>query len=158
MFAIGGETEMAGLDDAGMNRADRDLVQAFALGRQEFVRLASVGEPRPRVGRTYRLEARQTAAGAREPDRPRMFGANAGVTAALAGVTEHGDVGRFLVEHRHIDARRIAPQAEQRRAAVRQAIDRLVPAALGHDGAGMLHGYPNSLATFWKPVTSAGGR
>ena len=37
MFAIGGETEMSGLDDAGMHRADRDLMQAFALGWQEFV-------------------------------------------------------------------------------------------------------------------------
>ena len=34
-LAIGGEAEMAGLDDAGMHRPDRDLVQALALGRQE---------------------------------------------------------------------------------------------------------------------------
>ena len=36
-FAIGGEAEMAGLDDAGMHRADRDLVQALALDGQEGV-------------------------------------------------------------------------------------------------------------------------
>ncbi len=36
-LAVGGEAEMAGLDDAGVDRADRDLVQALALGRQEGV-------------------------------------------------------------------------------------------------------------------------
>ena len=34
-LAVGGEAEMAGLDDAGMHRPDRDLVQAVALRRQE---------------------------------------------------------------------------------------------------------------------------
>ena len=34
-LAIRGEAEMARLDDAGMDRADRDLVQALALDRQE---------------------------------------------------------------------------------------------------------------------------
>ena len=33
-LAVGGEAEMPGLDDAGMHRADRDLVQAFAFGRR----------------------------------------------------------------------------------------------------------------------------
>ena len=36
-LAVGGEAEMSGLDDAGMHRADRDLVQVLALGRQERV-------------------------------------------------------------------------------------------------------------------------
>ena len=36
-FAVGGEAEMAGLDDAGMHRADRNLVQALAFDRQERV-------------------------------------------------------------------------------------------------------------------------
>ena len=30
-LAVDAETEMTGLDDAGVNRPDRDLVQAFAL-------------------------------------------------------------------------------------------------------------------------------
>ena len=42
-FAIGGETEMAGLDDPGVNGANRDLVQALALDRQEAVRLGRLG-------------------------------------------------------------------------------------------------------------------
>jgi hypothetical protein len=32
-FAIGGEAEMPRLDDAGMDRTDRDLMQPFALDR-----------------------------------------------------------------------------------------------------------------------------
>ena len=40
-LAVGGEAEMPGLDDAGMHRADRDLVQALALGRQERDRRAA---------------------------------------------------------------------------------------------------------------------
>jgi hypothetical protein len=35
-LAVGGEAEMAGLDDAGMDRADRNLVQASpSAGRKE---------------------------------------------------------------------------------------------------------------------------
>ncbi len=57
---------MAGLDDAGMHGSDRNLMQAFALDRQKFVRsgllrrfliaerMAHVPkaeiEPRPRIG------------------------------------------------------------------------------------------------------------
>ena len=54
-LAVGGEAEMAGLDDAGMDRADRNLVQALALDRQERVALlalasrpATMVEPGPR--------------------------------------------------------------------------------------------------------------
>jgi hypothetical protein len=36
-FAVDGETEMAGLDDTGMHRTYRDLMQAFALGRQKRI-------------------------------------------------------------------------------------------------------------------------
>ena len=88
-LAIGGEAEMPGLDDAGMDRADRDLVQALALDRQEIVRglrptrLAGFAErmghapeaeiePGPGVGRTARLQAVQAADGALEPVGRRM--------------------------------------------------------------------------------------
>ena len=36
-LAAGGEAEVSGLDDAGVNGADRNLVEAFALGRQEWI-------------------------------------------------------------------------------------------------------------------------
>ena len=38
VLAIGGEAEMPRLDNAGMHRPDRNLVQAFAFHRQEGVR------------------------------------------------------------------------------------------------------------------------
>src|SRR5262245_11823714 len=73
-LAVSGKTEMPGLDDAGMNRADRNLVQALTGGGQKGVRVAprrSVTafservlhiptaeiEPRPRVGGADRFEA-----------------------------------------------------------------------------------------------------
>ena len=88
-LAVGGEAEMAGLDDAGVHRADRDLVQALALDRQERVgrrraagvgraRRAARGRPRRR-GRARaagparrRREAEQVADRALQPDRRRM--------------------------------------------------------------------------------------
>jgi hypothetical protein len=36
-LAAGGEAEMARLDDSGMYRSDRDLVEAFAIGWQEWI-------------------------------------------------------------------------------------------------------------------------
>ncbi len=72
-LAVSRKTEMPGLDDAGMNRTDGNLVQALAGGGQEGVRCAprrSVAalservlhipkaeiEPRPRVGAADRFE------------------------------------------------------------------------------------------------------
>ena len=37
-FAVGGEAEMSGFDDPGMNRPYGDLMQPFAFGGQESVR------------------------------------------------------------------------------------------------------------------------
>jgi hypothetical protein len=36
-LAVGGEAEMPRLDDPGVDRAHGNLVQAFALGRQECI-------------------------------------------------------------------------------------------------------------------------
>src|SRR6516165_11727673 len=73
-LAVSGKTKMSGLDDAGMNRADGNLVQALAGGGQEGIRraprrsVAAISErvldipkaeikPRPRVGRADRFES-----------------------------------------------------------------------------------------------------
>ena len=92
-LAIGGEAEMAGLDDAGMHRADRDLVQALALGRQEGVgrarrrrrgvlraaaRASGRGRARAGVVEALRLKAVQIADRALQPDRRRVHGADRG--------------------------------------------------------------------------------
>ena len=88
-LAVGGEAEMAGLDDAGMHWPDRNLVEALAFRRQERIgqtldrsgraraeRMADAPEaevePRPRIRQTDRLQAMKSADGAFEPDRGRM--------------------------------------------------------------------------------------
>ena len=69
-LAVAGEAEAAGLDDAGVDRANRDLVQALALDRQEEVgrlrllparRPTPVVEPGAVVGRVLGGEAVQVA-------------------------------------------------------------------------------------------------
>ena len=54
-LAARGEAEMAGLDDPGMDRPDRNLMQALALGGEEGVGLGArclPGVPRPSGWRT----------------------------------------------------------------------------------------------------------
>ena len=48
-LAAGMEAEMAGLDDAGMNRADRDLMQACTFDLQEAIGVAGRRRATPRV-------------------------------------------------------------------------------------------------------------
>src|SRR5580700_7728099 len=88
-LAIGGEAEVSGLDDAGVNRTDRNAVQAFALHRQErvsrtFARLLRARaqrmlhipeaeiEPRPRIRCADRLDAIEACDRTLEPDGGRM--------------------------------------------------------------------------------------
>ena len=139
VLAVGGEAEMAGLDDAGMHRPDRDLMQAFALDRQEGVRrrrlrarlacaerMAHVPEaevePRPRVGRADGVEPEEIADRALEPDRRRMRARRRWDSVPSgAGEAEHGDVADRSLEQRHVHVAGVAPQAEQRRAAAASA-------------------------------------
>ena len=88
-LAVRGEAEVPRLDDAGVHRPDRDLVQALALDRQEPVgvgcgRLArlraeraldtpdAVVEPGPLVEGAVCLQAEQIVNRPLEPDRRRM--------------------------------------------------------------------------------------
>jgi hypothetical protein len=144
VLAVGGEAKMPGLDDAGVHRTDGDLVQAFALDRQEGVgrvllrrlllaeRLAHLPEaevePRSRVGRARSFKAEQVADGALEPDRRRMFRADTRIAAVLAGVSQHDDVVIGLAEQRHVHVGCIAPQPEQRATSGGKEVDRLPPA------------------------------
>ena len=69
-LAVGGEAEMAGLDDAGMDRPDRDLVQALALGGQEAIGARAAGRRRSRAERMAARPSgrgRARAAGRRSP-------------------------------------------------------------------------------------------
>ena len=93
---------MAGLDDAGMHRADRDFVQILALDGQELVRRRrghstggggeglgdapdAVIQPRPPVRQTHRIQAEQVARGALQPDRRRVQAADRRERAIGAG-------------------------------------------------------------------------
>ena len=151
VLAVGGEAEMAGLDDAGMHRADRNLVQALAVHRQELVRrglcrrpafaerMAHIPEaeiePRPRIGRADRLQAEQIADRAFEPDRRRMARRHARIFAPVAGVADDGDFSGRLVEQRHVHVARVAPQAEQSASAGGEQFDRPRPAVVADKGA-----------------------
>ncbi len=144
-FAVGGEAEMAGLDDAGMHRPDRDLVQVFAFHRQKFVGGIRGGhfaaraermfdapkaevEPAPRVGQPHRLEAVEIADRALQADRRRVQRPNRRKPAVPAFEGQHRDLVCMFVEHGHMHcagaARRasIAPQAEQSPIACRHFI------------------------------------
>ncbi len=127
-LAAGGEAEMAGLDDAGMDRADRDLMQALAFRRQERIGRcgarrgplaqrvahapAAMVEPGARVRRAGRLQAEQVADRALEPDRRRMLGADRGERRIAVQARDPDLAGRF-VEQRHVDRARLAPQSQQ---------------------------------------------
>src|ERR1700728_2808422 len=88
-FTRSGEAEMSRLDDAGMYRANGNLMQAFAFHRQERVNRAYIRgrqtwaewifdvpkskiEPRTLVRRANRLESVEAVNGALEPNGRRM--------------------------------------------------------------------------------------
>ena len=176
-FAIGGEAEMARLDDAGVHRPHRNLMQAVALDRQERIRrrIGAVGEPRPRIGQPDRVEAEQVAHGAFQPDRRCVRRADRRIFSPRAIQAQHGHRRRTRVQDRHVRPANLAPKPEQRPVAggkpVRgmpprgraddEARKRAVPldhAAGGEDGAQRLHGQPSSAATCWNQATSGPGR
>ena len=90
-FAISGEAEMARLDDAGVNRADGNLVQAFAFHRQEWIggRIWTMIEPRARVGQSDRIKSEQIARRAFQADGGCMKCANGRVAVVRAVQAEH---------------------------------------------------------------------
>ena len=93
-LAVGGEAEMAGLDDAGMHRADRDLVQRR--------RLRPGGRRRRRRRRRGRRARR--ADGARPSGRGRASGASIRAALGLEAV-EVAD-GALQAQRRRMRARR----------------------------------------------------
>ena len=132
-FAIAGEAEMPRLNDTGMDRANWNLVQGLAFDRQErvgrcqslFLRPAAVVEPGARVGQALGFQAEQVADGALQPDRGRVVGAHRRI--ALGGTCEANYRDLSRVKHSHQHAARLAPQTEQRQAAVGQPIHGSLP-------------------------------
>ena len=125
-LAAGGEAEMPWLDDAGVDRTDRDLVQALALGREEDVgravarrlrcaaqlrryRPAAMVEPRARIGRTFGLEAEEVADRAFEADRRWMQRADRRKPPVRTFEAQHGEFAGGFVVKRHLHGAPIAP-------------------------------------------------
>ena len=121
-LAVGGEAEMAGLDDAGMDRPDRNLVQALALGgrnaigrrslRRAGVRAAERLRARPSgrgrataalSGDAVRLEPEEIADRPLEADRRRMRRADRGKAPVRTVEAERPRCAAPLVEQRHVD-------------------------------------------------------
>ncbi len=144
-LAVGGEAEMAGLDDAGMDRAHRDLVQAVALDRQERIGCLGGGaaggpqpmvEPGPRIRAALGVEAPQVADRPLQAQGRRMDGTQAGIAPAMGddGGHRHGlDLG--LVGHGQ-DAGVDGEQAEQLEAAIGEAGGEVQPQLGRHLEAG----------------------
>jgi hypothetical protein len=89
-LAIAGEAEVAGLDDARMHGATRDLVQACAVHGQELIALFgsqgpggpdAVIEPAACIGQAQRIDVVEVAHRAFEPHGRHMMGAYRGVHA-----------------------------------------------------------------------------
>jgi hypothetical protein len=149
-FAIGGEAEMPGLDNAGMNRTDRDLVQILAFGRQKGVRRARQWsgaalpervlhipeteiEPGPGIGQAHRHHAKEVADGPFQPDGRRMQRPDRGEAPVRARHGDNRKLAYTLGQRRHVYRTRVAPQAKQRPGASRQLVDREAPAILVHN-------------------------
>jgi hypothetical protein len=117
---------MAGLDDAGMHRADWNLVQAVTVHGQEFIirritqrsgrarperrtqlPLAMV-EPWPPVSGALRDVAIEIADRAFESDRWRMMHPKRGKGACRDGKRNNARLG-WRRPHRHVDSVGIAP-------------------------------------------------
>ena len=179
VLAVGGETEMPRLDNSGMHRAHRNLMQAFALRRQECIRFwlprgcavpqrmahvpESEIEPSARIRRADSIVAIQIADGAFETNRRRMARADAWIGPVLADVAQHADVAGSFIQQRHVHGRGVAPQAEHCAATVCQKLNRLPPALVAHDHArpgpmpfglftdrdGVEHGH-DAIPTTWR--------
>ena len=192
-FAIGREAEMARLDNAGVHGSDRYLVERFAFCGKERVAVtggvdlfgvaarmthapAAMIEPGPLVGRVFGSQAIKIADRALEPQRRRMQSPD-GWKGALGAVQRDDAQARLpLFEHRHVNARRFAPEAEEFALALRKTFGESEPTSSVDDltrpgqarrrrrlgrylFAGEVHLFilrtqPKSRATFWNQVTT----
>ena len=133
------EAKVTGLDDAGMDRADRNLVQARPLGLEEAVRRAtalreaarcasgacsgqrSVIEPRPPIGQPDHLDAEQIGDRALEAQRGRMEYRERGRGACRAHRAMRAAPARGGLEQRTMNRRRHHPIRRADRVCPREA-------------------------------------
>src|SRR5580693_4611516 len=132
-------------------------------------------EPRPRIRRADRLEAKEAFDGTLEPDGGRMQRAHRWKISIGAFDSDDIDIVPGLAHHRHMHGAAVAPQAEQGGMAGRKLTHHRAPrvrrddrtrprpvgvdtASLGDDVGEGGHGrYPSSFATLSNQATSAGG-
>ena len=135
-LAIGVKTEVAGLDDTGMDRPDRNLMQRRTFGSEERVGIsrrgvgrggtermahapAAVIEPRSRIHRIVGDETVEIRNRALESHRRRMRPSDRRETPADAREADDAHLADRLVEDGHEHFAAIAPQRDQRRMALR---------------------------------------
>src|SRR5579863_5986233 len=149
-FAVHCKAEMTGLDDAGVHRTDRDLMQAFALRRQKLIARrnrmrvdpsckwmldapATMIEPGPLVSKAERFRPAEVLDCPFEADRGRVYLSNRGELAALAFDRHDDDLG--VLQQRHVHLIGVAPKSEQRHAACRKLPGEHTPCLSAHDHA-----------------------
>ena len=105
-LAVGGEAEVAGLDDAGVYRPDGDLMHRRAFGRMERIAIAAgrrrcpvavrmaqtpapMVEPAPVIGAAVGLQPIEVADGALQPQRGQMCEGDRGKAALRTGQAQH---------------------------------------------------------------------
>jgi hypothetical protein len=180
-LAIGGETEVAWLDDAGMDRPDGDLVQSLALGRQEFVACLAlppgpppVIEPGPGIRQTDGLNAIEVAHGALEAQRRRVPGGDRRILAGVGLQRDDGAEAPAAVIEGNTHRAAIGPQGAEVMQAPSTAlgegspdagVDRKPDIAIGPGdpavdeiGKAACGAHPSSSAARWNQATSTGGR
>ena len=153
-LAVGAEAEMARLDDAGMDRADGDLVNVLPFHRQEGIAgrrfrrwmtcaerradaPSAVVEPGPPVRQAGGNKAEEIGCSALQPDRGRMRLSDRRIAPIGAWHAEHQHAARFGAGgERHMHDLRLAPEIDQRQRAALQALAGLDPDFAPHDKAG----------------------
>ena len=105
-LAVGGEAEVAGLDDAGVHGPDGDLMHRRAFGCKKRITIAagrrrcpiaervaqtpaSVVEPAPIIGAAFGLQPIEVADGALQPQRGQMCEGDGGKAALGARQAQH---------------------------------------------------------------------
>ncbi len=133
-LAAGGEAEMPRLDDPGVHRTDRNLVQALAFDGKELIGVTNCRrffartewmphvpeaeiEPGPRIRRPDGDVTIKTLNSAFETDGRRVQRADGGKASIRAGEACHRDAPVGVVHDRHVNhgkRRPVGPQPEKR--------------------------------------------
>ncbi len=162
-LAAGVEAEMARLDDPGVDRADRNLMQARSLGFEEGVgvgravvgcavpermaqRPAAVIEPAAAVRRAEREEAVEVAGRPLEPAGRRMQRREGGKGAAVAEACRRRRASPSASRTAEPHPALVAPQADERRLAGGHAAAGLEPFGFAGEEAGGGHGRSPDIA------------